>query len=75
MKKGLRLVRCSPFFILNSYFLFNYRCLRLVRRSPFLILIFLIFTSYFGRLNALVISAICSSVMPSGSKPMHLASM
>ncbi len=31
--------------------------------------------SYLGRLKALVISFICSSLMPSGSKPMHLELM
>ena len=30
---------------------------------------------YFGRLKATVISLSCSSLMPSGSKPMHLASI
>lgn len=29
--------------------------------------------SYLGKLNALVISAICSSVIPSGVKPIDLA--
>ena len=31
--------------------------------------------SYLGKLKALVISFICSSLMPSGSKPMHLELM
>lgn len=30
---------------------------------------------YFGRLNATVISCICSSDIPSGSNPMFLAAM
>ena len=31
--------------------------------------------SYLGKLNAFVISAICSWLIPSGSKPIHLALM
>ena len=38
--------------------------------APFL---HIIYKPYFGRLNARVISAICSSVIPSGVKPIDLA--
>ena len=40
-----------------------------------LLLCLMSFVYHFGRLNAFVISAICSSLMPSGSSPMFLAAM